>query len=121
MNLFAKARDWLTAQLEEAAGEPITYTRGNQTFALTAVVGQTLVSESEEGPARVAVSERDYLIAAAGFPFATPAIGDVIGQTVGGVPLVFSIQSTDSGDPAWRYSDQTRAMWLIHVKRKKGP
>ena len=42
MNLFAKARDWLTTQLEAAAGEVVTYTRGGESITLTAVVGQTL-------------------------------------------------------------------------------
>ncbi|HEY1191915.1 MAG TPA: hypothetical protein VGE74_30065 [Gemmata sp.] len=119
MNLLGKAREWLRDQVEAAAGEAITYTRGAQSFPLTALVGQVLPSESEEGAARIAVNERDYLISVAAFPFATPEIGDLVTQVIDGAELVFSVQSTNGGDPAWRHSDATRSLWLIHTKRKR--
>ena len=113
-NLFAKANDWLTTQVQAAAGESVTYTRNATSITLTAVVGRTVFASNAEGGARIEFGDRDYLIAAADLTFGTPREGDRITDAAG---LVFEVQEPGTGEPAWRYSDPDRTEFRIHVKR----
>lgn len=122
MSLLNKARDWLTAKVEQAAGELVTYSRSGESYPVTAVVGQTLASEVEQGAARIAYSDRDYLIAVAALKdlgFGRPRIGDTIAHVIDGEEIVFVIGNLDGAEPAVRFIDQGRDVWRIHVKRKE--
>ncbi len=122
MSLLNKAREWLTAKVEQAAGEPVTYSRSGESYPVTAVVGQTLASEIEQGAARIAYSDRDYLITVAALKdlgFGRPEIGDTIAHVIDGEEIVFVIGNLDGAEPAVRFIDQSRDVWRIHVKRKE--
>lgn len=101
--------------LASADGADVTYTRGATSRTVPAVAGQTLSGSNSEGPVRTEVGDGDYLILASDLAaFGTPQIGDRITDAVG---LVFEIQDTNTGDPAWRYTDTTRIEYRIHTKR----
>lgn len=116
-NLFAKARDWLPAQVQAAAGVSVTYTRGATSIALTAVVGRVAYRVDAEGGRRVELGDRDYLITAADLTFGTPRVGDRVTETIDGAAVVFELQDTDTGEPCWRWSDPQRTEYRCHVKR----
>ena len=120
-NLFSKARDWLPAQVDRAAGETVVYSRAGESLTVTAVVGQVLASEAEEGAARIAYTDRDYLIAVAALraTFGRPRVGDTITHEIDGEEIVFVVQNLDGAEQAVRFADQTRFTWRIHVKRKE--
>ena len=114
----------LIRRQKAARGVSVTYARGSTTFALTAWDGRTLFSvrPGEPGGAAAVWGDRDYLFAVADFAafgFATPSplIGDRISETIGGTAVTFEVMTPDSGEPAVRYSDQTRTVWRVHTKR----
>jgi hypothetical protein len=76
----------------------------------------------QPGPA-VAWGERDYLIPVASLVIAggptTPKRGDRVTETIDGAPVTFELQ-TPPGEPEWRFSDQTRTVYRVHVKRVPG-
>lgn len=118
--LFQKARDWLPQQVQAAAGESITYTRGATSETLTAVLGRTLFAQNEEGGGRVVWGDGDFLIVAADLAtFGRPRVGDRITLTLGGETAAFEIQDPPTGEPAVRWSDQQQAQYRVHCKWKK--
>lgn len=114
-NLFANANDWLTAQVQAAAGATVTYARGATSLTVTAVVGRTVFSSNADGGPRVEFGDRDYLVAVADLAaLVAPRIGDRITDAAG---LVFEVQEPNTGEPAWRYSDPDRTEFRVHCKR----
>jgi hypothetical protein len=99
----------------------VTYTRvSGPVLTLTAIPGLTTFT-SEETPGRVEISARDYLVAVADLMVAgvetVPAMGDRITETINGVAKVFEIQTPKGGEPAWRYSSQSRVLYRLHMKK----
>lgn len=121
-NLFAKARDWLPAQVQAAAGVSVTYTRAaGGTISLEPWVGRTLFSGTVEGGARVQWGDRDYIVRrdelVSGGSEIPPALGDRLTEVIGGVSTTFEVQNPDTGEPAWRWADAARSMYRLHVKK----
>lgn len=119
MGLLSRGQAMLNRALKASDGVAVTYARGGQSVALTARVGRTLFAGLTESVA-VQWGDRDYLIEAAllvlgGVP-TTPQRGDRITETAAG--LVFEAASPESGEPCWRYSDQTRTLYRVHAKRE---
>lgn len=118
MNLFAKAKQWLPAAVQTAAGVTVTYARGVEQVTLTAVVGRTAFASNEQGAARVEFGDRDYLIAVAdlviGGRAVEPADGDTVTDADG---QRFEVKRPGTGEPAWRYSDPQRTTYRLHTKR----
>lgn len=122
-NLFAKARDWLPAQMQAAAGVgELTYTRvGGGTLTLEPWVGRSGLIDTTEGPARISWGDRDYVVRQdelvyAGVAF-LPAVGDRLSETINGVAHTFEVATPDSGEMHYRFADTNRAMIRLHVKR----
>ena len=114
-NLFSKASTWLPGMVGKSAGGTVSYRRGATSRTVPATASQTLSASNAEGPVRTEVGDGDYLILVSDLAaFGTPQIGDRITDAVG---LVFEIQDTNTGDPAWRYTDTTRIEYRIHTKR----
>lgn len=120
MGLLNRGQSWLAEKMPEAAGVPVTYTRGADSLALTAVVGRTVFRAQEEGRAAVVWGDRDYLINVADLTFGVPKVGDKITETINGEPVTFEVQlpGITPDEPAWRYSDPARLTYRLHVKRK---
>lgn len=122
MGLMDRGAAALIRRMKESAGRTVTYTRLiGGTITLTAWVGNTLYSRTTEEPgASVVWGDRDYFCAVAdlavsGVAF-DPAEGDRVTETIDGVPVTFELQ-TPTGEPPYRYSDQTRQIWRLHCKR----
>ena len=96
------------------AGVSLTYTRGANSVVVTAIPGRS-TQTVEVGDTINEVQTRDYLILASELILSgaetTPQRGDTI--TVG--LSVLDLLSV-SGEPVWRYSDQTRQVIRIHAK-----
>lgn len=126
-SLFQKARDWLPAQMATAAtsGNTLTLTWGGEVLDLTDLAWNGLVSfqsEQHKG-ARIQLGARDYIVPASAIVFGGQAIEPQVGmrftETIGGVETKFEVLDTDTGEPAFRYSDPARTVWRIHTKNVK--
>jgi hypothetical protein len=116
-NLFSRARTWIGAKVQAAAGVSVLYVRGETTLPLTVIVGRTAFSSNVADGPRVSWGERDYLVEAADLTVGIPALGDRITEVIDGTTTVFEIVTPDTGEPAWRWSDQGRTRWRLHVKK----
>jgi hypothetical protein len=124
MSRLDRAQAALNARLGRANGVRVSYTRGAETIALTAVVGQTIFASNAVDKAAVVIGDRDYLIAVADLTFGVPKRGDKITEVIDGVAVVFEVEQPSAShgsmpdEPACRYSGPSRVTWRIHVKRK---
>ena len=118
MGLLSRGQAMLNRQVKVAGGVEITYTRQGRSIPLTAIIGRTAFASNLDGGARVQWGDRDYLIEVADLTFGEPKLGDRITETIDDVEVVFEVMTPSTGEPAWRYSDQTRTLWRLHVKRQ---
>lgn len=128
MSLMDRASAALNARMKAAAGRSVKYTpKGGVAVPITAWLGNTLFARNptEEGPA-VTWGEIDYLITVADFIAAglsEPQIGDricdsfAVADAFGSKSVIFELMPPDVGEPAWRFSDQTRTRYRLHMKR----
>ncbi len=121
MSMFSDAQTWLNETLATAAGVSVTYTDGTYSVSLTPWVGRTVFSSNLDGAARIEFGDRDYLIPVSVLILngaaTKPAVGHRITESVNGTTKVYEIMRPDTGEPAWRYSDQGETVFRIHVKR----
>lgn len=118
MTLMSRGAAALVRRKKQADGVAVTYTRGATVVTLTVWVGRTAFSRlgTEPGPALV-WGDRDYLVAAADLVAAgltEPRKGDRVTEAGAGT---FEVVPPDTGEPAFRFSDQTRLVYRLHVKR----
>jgi hypothetical protein len=124
----------LVKWMKMSAGRQVTYTWGSISFnssppytpianaVLTTWVGNTLFALNEQDGAAVIHGDRDYLVSVADFQAAfgagtVPVKGDQIADVdTNGQPITYEAQ-TPTNEPVWRYSDQTRQSFRIHMKR----
>ncbi|NLG44785.1 MAG: hypothetical protein GX547_16205 [Phycisphaerae bacterium] len=108
----------LAAALHRAAGEPITYRRGEALVSLTAVRGQSEFDPLD--PAGVAITSHttDWLVQradlAADGELLTPAAGDTIEDAAG---VRYDVRRPD-GEKPYRYSDHAATRLRIHSQRR---
>lgn len=117
-NLFQKAKTWLPAQTEAAAGAPVAMTRSGTTATLTAVIGRTVYAVNRPDGARIEFGERDFLVTAAELVAANatwtvPAVGDRF--VVSGETVTYECKPPATGEPAWRWSDPLKTTFRIHA------
>ncbi|WP_020473381.1 hypothetical protein [Zavarzinella formosa] len=119
MNLFAKARAWLGEQSKKAAGVAVVYVQKSSgiRLPLTPIPGRTVFTSNLEDRARVEFGDRDYLIEAVDLATGEPAIGDRVIETIDGATTTFEVMPTNTGEPAWRWSDPGHTRWRIHMKQ----
>ncbi len=105
-------------QVAAVSGNTISYQRGVQSIDLTNIAwtGRTVFASNMDDAARIEFGDRDYLIPVANLTFGEPQIGDRIAETVGSTIHTFEAMTPDTGEPAWRYSDQGRTVYRIHTK-----
>lgn len=119
-NMLQAGAEFLKDKLHAAASRSITYTRGANSVALTAVIGRTPFRVQSSGPggarSQITWSERDYLIAAAelilGGSLTTPQKGDQITDSDGTFELV-----SINAEPCYRNSDPYGIQLRCHTKR----
>ncbi len=122
--LIQRGQAFLNRQMEQAAAVDggVVYARPAQGQQVTvpAWVGRTLFKQMPQAGAsgaQVVWGERDYLIPVGslvlGGAATLPARGDRITEAgVGTFEVV-----APGNEPFWRYSDQTRTVFRVHVKR----
>lgn len=121
MNLIDRGMAALRSRMAAAHGRTVTYQRPGLSAPVTAWIGTaTFTNTLGAAGGRQEWGDRDYLIAVSELAAAgigEPAEGDRIVETVGGAQLVFEAVVPMNGEPAWRYSDQTRTIVRVHTKR----
>lgn len=97
----------------------VSYTRGATTVVLTGKVwvGRTLFATNLHSGARVEWGEVDFFVTVADIGSGEPDIGGRFTLTGGTFTGVFEIVTPETGEPALRYSDQTRTVWRCHCKK----
>lgn len=122
MPLLQNGQAFLNRTMQEAAGVTVSYSRpaSGQSVSLTAWVGRTVFRQQPQPGAtgaQIVFGERDYLIPVAALVLGglatLPTRGDRITEAGVGTFEVLA----PGGEPAWRYSDQTRTLLRVHVKR----
>lgn len=97
----------MTDTLRDAAGVAVTYSRGEHSVEITAVVGHTDVEMEDDRGSRMVSPTRDYLIAADELILdgseTEPEDGDRIVQVVGATRYTYELSPLM--DRCWRYSD----------------
>ena len=132
--LLDKGQALMTRLLAKSAPVAVTYRRPGPPMieieitkeSGAATVGRTVFSSNRIDAARIEFGDRDYLILASVLPFGEPREGDRIVEQVDDVQypefgkfLIYEIMPTDTGEPAWRWSDPYRQRYRIHVKLVK--
>lgn len=115
---FRAAVESHSRMLQALASAQVTYSRGNTTATVSAVVGKSEYQQDDGAGALVRSQVRDYLIRTA----------DLTGSAIAGLPKsgdritdgddVYEVVSLGPG-PAWRYSDSLRHTLRIHVRQIK--
>lgn len=123
MGLLQRGQQMLNRRMGQAGGVTITYARGLTEVAIldedgAAWVGRTAFASTQQGAARVEWGDRDYLILASALAaLGEPQEGDRVTETIEGVETTFEVMTPGTGEPCWRYSDPTRTVVRLHVKR----
>ena len=119
MGLLADGQTMLNRLLKTAGGVSIIYTRGAKSITMTAIPGRTVFASNMVDGARIEFGDRDYLIAVADLTFGEPALGDRITEAVTDGTRIFEVMTPNTGEPAWRFSDQGRTLWRVHTKEQR--
>lgn len=115
-DLLRKAMAWLDQQCQEHRSQSVTYRRGEQTFVVLAMVGQTGFEQGDEAGAVIRQQVRDYLIRTVDLQLGLPERGDQILEAAGDQLLVYEVLPLGD-EPSWRYSDPYRLRVRIHTKQ----
>lgn len=120
---MSDAQAALIRRKKAAEGVSITYTRRSTSYALTGWIGRGMQTNAAQTAARVEISDREFFFAVADFATAgiaspaTPQIGDRL--TVSGESTTWEVQTPDTGEKAWRYSDSQETIVRLHTKQVK--
>lgn len=119
MSFLNSSLSWHTVGMKSAAGETVTYSRGNACVELSAVVGQTVFEDvGAEGETRSQLKSVDFLILPAELLIdgltSEPQRGDQITRADGDK---FDVMSGSSGT-VWQWSDGRKTYFRIHTVRR---
>lgn len=101
-------------------GNPISYSRGDETFPLVATRGNTEFDKTTSDGVVTTIQSDDFLVPTADFAatgLGTPQRGDLISEELDGVTWIYELLPTE-GERAWRYWDRHRQRLRIHTKKK---
>lgn len=117
-NLFQKAKTWLPAAMENAAGVTVTVSYGGNSGETVAVIGRTVFAMNKPGRARIEYGERDVLVTSANLvaahaSFTAPSVG--MRFQFDGETTVYECRQPDGEEPAWRWSDPQETTYRIHT------
>jgi len=107
------------AAIRTAAGVTVTYSRGADSVAVTAVVGRSFHEQADDYGTTVQVQTRDFLIKATDLILAsariTPARGDRIVETRGTTEYTHEVIGPGAPDQHYRPSDTAGDTLRIHT------
>lgn len=116
-------QEWLNEVMAaDVAGVTVTYMQGDIVAELAAEYGRTAFRQQSPSPGGAGLiwGDRDYLITVAAFAavgITEPQDAALIVEVIDGQECVFKVMRPDTGEPAVRYSDNTRTKWRIHCKQ----
>lgn len=106
------------ARIRATAGESVTYRRGEETIALTAVPGAGTQRGQQQDVTRID-SQRDWMIAVEDLDFGSgpvpPERGDQIDFETDVATYTFEALPQD-GEHVYRFSDSAMSQYRIHTK-----
>jgi len=109
----------MTGALLSASGVPVTYTRGDDSVALTAGVGRSEYENADLQGIVAVGATRDYLIRAAdlrlGGVVVEPERGDAIAETIGSTVYTWEVMPLGA-EPPFRPCDPGRTLLRIHTQ-----
>jgi len=116
IDLLDTGAQWQTAQNKRFRAQAATYSReGMDGVEVTATVGRSKFRTQNDAGMFVSTEFRDYLIEASDIAaFGVPQPGDLIVQTLAGLPHTFAV-SAPSGEPVYAYADPGRRVYRIHT------
>lgn len=116
---FDSAVAGMAKAVRRSRGVPITYCRGGDALALTAVPAEDRYLADDGHGLLQQQFVRDYLVLAADLDFGggptEPRQGDQIKETIDGQVKVYEVVAL-GGEPHWRYSDSGHTVVRIHTK-----
>lgn len=111
--------DWLDSVRNEHMTCTVTFARGESTVQVSATVGKTEYSQTDEYGIERRFETRDFLIRTADLQLdekaVLPSVGDRITQTEGDKDYVYEVLSP-GGEPHYRYCDPYMKTLRIHTK-----
>lgn len=122
-NLLQRGAEYLAAQLQAHASQPVTYRRGTGEeaveVAIDATIGRSEFELTTDDGIVERVETRDFLFPTADLVLAetatVPQRGDKIIETIGDATLTYEVLPHQNL-PAFRYSDEFRVMLRVHTK-----
>ncbi len=102
----------------------VSITRGGLVAtAVTAEAYQNAYDVSGEEEFYTSITIRDYVIGVSDYSLGGVAVepqrGDRIGETIGGVVMIFEVMPIDGGTQVAHWADADADKWLVHTKRVK--
>lgn len=118
-DMIQRGADWLRSRLHDHAGRSVTYTRGEDSVAITATVGFTRYETADEYGVVIERVQRDYIVAAADLVLdgvlVLPECGDTIEETSGGATKTYEVV-TVGGEKHYRACDPSGTWLRIHTQ-----
>jgi hypothetical protein len=119
MSLFADGMAMLNRVLPQVNPCSIAWTKASNGASITinGWTGSTKFESEERQGLRVEFGDIDLLFPVSACTTGEPATGDrAIVTLANGVTYTFEVRPI-AGEPAWRYSDQNRNTYRVHMKR----
>jgi len=117
-DVLETASAWLASKVMAFRGRTVTYWRGDEAAAITAVVGRSDWPVIQESGAQIMLQTRDYIVQAADLEAARgagarPEAGDRIVEASG---EAFEVRGP-GGQRPWRWSDDYETLIRVHTTR----
>ena len=124
MNHFQNAVAQAFASIRCAAGQEVTYHRGDDWTKAVAVVGRTDFALDDDGTGVLVQSRsRDFMFQSRDLYFGdtpiTPQRDDTIKEVVGDKVHVHEVVAPGGGEHVWRYMDHDRSAIRVHTKLRE--
>lgn len=118
MNMMSQGSDYLQGSLELHNGATVTYSRGGDSIAVTAVMGEEVAEAQDLGGFIIQTRSKDFIIQQTALKhFGKPARNDVITQVINGQTHRFIVNAESSQSSHFRDVDGYGVAWRIHTIR----
>jgi hypothetical protein len=114
-NVLQSAATWLAGMFKEHASQTVTYKRGLAAVSLSATLGRTEYSQTDDRGFVTQFRSHDWVITAADLTLGEPAKGDRIIATVNGESKTFEVLDL-SGVNHFDWTDPFKVGMRIHTK-----
>ena len=113
---------WLAGQLQSHASHAITYTRGANSVAITATIGNTDFQTTDADGFFTQVQSRDFIFPAEDLILnaetVLPERGDTITEVVGDKTYTYAVLPFGEDGELYKFSDPHRTILRVHTKKR---